>query len=121
MVVAFTVGIGSTTAIYAVIHSLLLKPLPYAHGERFVSVLGGSLDDPKSMSSLKLDDLQEYQRRIRSFDVFGWMQFTNYNLTAPGQPRYLNGIRVTPALANNLGVSPKLRRWFRNYRPDPSP
>ena len=40
VVLAFTVGIGSATAIYAVIHSLLLKPLPYAHGERFVSMLG---------------------------------------------------------------------------------
>ena len=49
VVVAFTFGIGSATAIYAVIHSLLLKPLPYAHGERFVSVLGGSLKDPDSL------------------------------------------------------------------------
>ena len=114
VVVAFTVGIGSATAIYAVIHSLLLKPLPYAHGERFVSMLGGSLDDPKSMSSLTLKDVQEYQQRIRSFDVFGWMQFTNYNLTAPGQPQYLNGVRVTPGLANNLGVSPRLGQWFLN-------
>src|ERR1035441_2388379 len=88
-VVAFTVGIGSATAIYAVIHSLLLKPLPYAHGERFVSLLGGSLDDPASKSSLNLSDVLEYQQRMRSFDVFGWMQLPNYNLSAPGQPQYL--------------------------------
>jgi len=46
----FTVGIGSATAIYAVIHSLLLKPLPYAHGERFVSVLEGRFKDPDPLS-----------------------------------------------------------------------
>src|SRR5260370_15465745 len=119
VVLAFTVGIGSATAIYAVIHSLLLKPVPYAHGERFVSMLGGSLDDPKSMSSLNLKDVQEYQQRIRSFDVFGWMQFTNFNLTAPGQPQYVNGVRVTPVLANNLVVSPRIEQWFRDAAAEP--
>jgi hypothetical protein len=119
VVVAFTAGIGSATAIYAVIHSLLLKPLPYAHGERFVSVLGGSLDDPGSMAALTIGDVLVYQQRMRSFDVFGWMQFTNYNLTAPGQPQYLNGVRVTPGLANNLGVNPTMGRWFRDLAGGP--
>jgi len=119
VVVAFTAGIGSATAIYAVIHSLLLKPLPYAHGERFVSLLGGSLDDPGSMAALTIGDVLVYQQRMRSFDVFGWMQFTNYNLTAPGQPQYLNGVRVTPGLANNLGVNPTMGRWFRDLAGGP--
>ena len=114
VVLAFAVGIGSATTIYAVIHGLLLKPLPYAHGERFVSVLGASLDDPKAMSSLRFDDISEYGARMRSFDAFGWMQFVDFNLTAPGQPLYLNGVRVTPPLANSLGVNPRMGRWFQN-------
>src|ERR1039457_2965325 len=119
VVVAFIVGIGSATAIYTVIHSLLLKPLPYAHGERFVSLLGGSLDDPGSRSSLRLADLREYQGHIRSFDAIGWMQFVHYNLTAPGEPRFLNGVRVTPALADSLGVNPGMGRWFRDLAGGP--
>jgi len=119
VVVAFTAGIGSATAIYAVIHSLLLKPLPYAHGERFVSLLGGSLNDPFSVSSLNLNDVREYQQGMRSFDAFGRMRYIHYNLTAPGEPRFLNGIGVTPALANSLGVNPKLGRWFRDLAGGP--
>ena len=117
-VLAFAVGIGSATAIYAVIHGLLLRPLPYAHGERFVSVLGASLDDPKSMGSLRFDDISEYGARMRSFDAFGWMQFVDLNLTAPGQPLFLNGVRVTPPLANSLGVNPRMGRWFQNANAD---
>src|ERR1039457_1603883 len=119
VVVAFTVGIGSATAIYAVLHSLLLKPLPYAHGERFVSLLGGSLADPFSVSSLNLNDVREYQQGMRSFDAFGRMRYIHFNLTAPGEPRFLNGIGVTPALANSLGVTPKLGRWFRDFADGP--
>ena len=114
IVVAFTVGIGSATAIYTVINSLLLKPLPYQHSERFVSLLGASLDDPNGRSSLSISDILEFQKRARSFDVFGWFQFANYNLTAPGQPQYINGVNVTPALANSLGVNPRAGQWFRN-------
>src|ERR1035441_1103166 len=112
------VGVGSATAIYAVIHSLLLKPLPYAHGERFVSVLGGSLKDPDSLSGLNLNEVRQYQG-MRSFDAFGWMQFTDYNLTAPGEPLFLNGIGVTPELANSLGVNPRVGRWFRDLAGGP--
>ncbi len=119
VVVAFTVGIGSATAIYAVIHSQLLKPLPYAHGERFVSLLGGSLNESSSRSSLNLNDVREYRDRMRSFDAFGWMRYIRYNLTAPGEPRFLNGIGVTPALANSLGLNPRLGRWFRDFAEGP--
>jgi predicted permease len=119
VVVAFTAGIGSATAIYAVIHSLLLKPLPYAHGERFVSLLGASFDDPDPMFGLNLEDVREYQQRMRSFDLFGWMTFPNYNLTAPGQPQYLNGVGVTPGLANGLGVNPRMGQWFRDLSGGP--
>ena len=33
--IALAVGIGSTTAIYTVVNAVMLKPLPYQHGERF--------------------------------------------------------------------------------------
>jgi hypothetical protein len=53
-VVAFTLGIGSATAIYTVVNTLLLKPVPYEHGERFISVLGASFVDPSGMSGLRI-------------------------------------------------------------------
>jgi len=37
-VVAFAVGIGSATAIFTVVNGVLLQPLPYSGGERFVSL-----------------------------------------------------------------------------------
>jgi hypothetical protein len=81
--------------------------------------MGASPGDPDGMSALNLDDVLEYQQRMRSVDVFGWFQFTNFNLTAPGQPQYLNGVSVTPGLANNLGVNPKVGRWFRDLASGP--
>jgi len=114
VVLALAIGVGSATAIYSVINALLLKPIPFERGERFVSVLGASFDDPNGMSSVTLKDALEYRERTRSFDLFGWFVFANYNLTAPGQPQHLDGIEVTPPLVNGLGVNPILGHWFRD-------
>jgi putative ABC transport system permease protein len=114
VVLALAIGVGSATAIYTVINALLLRPIPFEHGERFVSVLGASFDDPNGMSAVTLKDALDYQQRTHSFDVFGWFVFVNYNLTAPGEPQHLNGIEVTPSLVNGLGVNPRLGHWFRD-------
>jgi predicted permease len=110
---ALAIGIGAATAIYTVIDALLLKPVPFDHGERFVSVLGASLDDPKGMSSITLKDALEYQEQSRSFDLFGCFVFADYNLTAPGEPQHLNGVEVSPSLVNGLAVNPIIGRWFQ--------
>jgi predicted permease len=91
-----------------------LKPVPFEHGERFVSVLGASFDDPNGMSSITLKDALEYQERSRSFDVFGCFAFGDYNLTAPGEPQHLNGVEVSPSLVNGLGVNPSMGGWFHD-------
>ena len=46
--VALAVGIGSTTAIYSVVNAVMLKPLPYPDGGRFVALFGGSDTDPST-------------------------------------------------------------------------
>src|SRR5438034_641875 len=112
--VALAVGIGSTTAIYTVIHAVLLKPLPYQHAERWVSLFGAEVNDPEHYSSLSHPDLLEYQRRNRVFDVFGWYKPTDFNLTSPGQPQRIRGAEVMPSLAGGVGVNPSLGRWFQN-------
>src|SRR5689334_22043176 len=111
--VALAVGIGSTTSIYTVVHSVLLKPLPYQYPERWVSLFGAEVNDPEHYSSLSHPDLQEYQRRNRVFDVFGWYKPTDFSLTSPGPPQRIRGAEVMPSLAGGLGVNPTLGRWFQ--------
>lgn len=109
---AFAIGIGSTTAIFTVANGVLLKPLPYPDGDRFVALFGGELANPASRSSSSIADLIEYQRRTTSFDAFGWFRLASFNLTAPGTPQHVKGVAVTPSLAHNLGVRPMIGQWF---------
>src|SRR5436190_3698804 len=111
-IVALAVGIGSTTAIYTVVHGVMLAPLPYADGDRFVAVYGARFSEPGWYSAHSWPDLLEYQRRTSSFDVFGWFRFGFFNLSFQGEPHHVTGAAVTPSLARGLGVSPIIGQWF---------
>lgn len=111
---ALAVGIGSTTAIYTVVNGVMLSPLPYQHGERFVALAGGTVNNPEGRSSLNIADLRRYQQGTQSFDVFGWFRPYNFNLTAPGQPQHISAVAVTPSLASSLGVNPAMGQWFED-------
>ncbi|HLG56505.1 MAG TPA: ABC transporter permease [Vicinamibacterales bacterium] len=110
-VVAFAVGIGSTTAIFTVINGVILRPLPYPEGDRYVALYGARTTEPGTFMSSSVPDLQDYQRQTTSFDVFGWFQPGGYNLTSPGEPQFVPGATVTPSLARQLGA-PMLGQWF---------
>ena len=110
-VVAFAVGIGSATAIFTVVNGVLLRPLPYPSGERFVSVYAARTTQPGVFNGMSVPELHDYQQQTTSFDVFGWFRTGLYRLTAPGEPQFVQGAAVTPALAQQLGP-PLLGRWF---------
>jgi putative ABC transport system permease protein len=110
-VVAFAVGIGSATAIFTVINGVLLRPLPYPDGERFVSLYAVNTTSPGVFNLMSVPELQDYQQQTTSFDVFGWLRAGRFRMTAPGGPQFVPGAAVTPALARQLGP-PRLGQWF---------
>lgn len=115
-IVALAIGIGCSTAIFTVVHAVLLKPLPYSQGERWVALFSGTTTDPNSLNhigGLTLADLDGYQQHTRSFDLFGWFTIGgDFNLTSPGSPRHIEGIEVSPSLIAGTGVPPLAGRTF---------
>ena len=110
-VVAFAVGIGSATAIFTVVNGVLLRPLPYQDGERFVSLYRVNTTEPGTTYTMSVPELQDYEQQTTSFDAFGWFRTGRFRMTAPGEPQFVPGAAVTPALARELG-SPRLGQWF---------
>jgi putative ABC transport system permease protein len=110
-VVAFAIGIGSATAIFTVINGVLLRPLPYPDGERFVRLHGARTTAPGMTLPMSVPEVQDYEQQTTSFDAFGWFTTGRYRLTAPGDPQFVPGSAVTPALARQLGP-PLLGQWF---------
>ena len=113
-IVALAVGIGSATAIYTIVNAVLVQPVPWPHGDRFVAIFGSTRNASSrwQWSSNSWLDLLEYQQRSHSFDTFGIYLTREFVLTSPGEPQHLQGVEVTPSFALSLGVAPAVGRWF---------
>lgn len=121
-VLALTIGIGSAVSIYTIVNAVLLRPLPFQNGDRWVVVYATKRGAARNgMSGVTDPALLYFKQRARSFDAFGWFAVLgDFNLTSPGQPQHVHGVWVTPSLVDNLGV-PMLRgRWFREIQQEAS-
>src|SRR5262249_52764598 len=90
---------------------VMLRPLPYPSSERFVAVSGANTKQPGTFMMMSAPELRDYEQQTTSFDAFGWFRTNPFHLTAPGDPQFVLGAAVTPALARQLG-SPLLGDWF---------
>ena len=112
-VIAFALGIGANTAIFSVVNAVLLRPLPYPHSERLISLRESSPTFPKgSVSYLNFLDWRATQHSFTDLTLF---RRESYNLSsAKGgtTPERVGGGRVTANFLTVLGMSPQLGRDF---------
>jgi putative ABC transport system permease protein len=114
-ILALAIGIGCATAVFTVVNSVMLNPLPYRDSSRWVALFGGSTLEPTRYSALNLAELKDYQQRTHSFDVFGWYKISgDFNLNSSGVAEHIAGAEVTPSLLEGVGVHPLAGRLFRD-------
>jgi putative ABC transport system permease protein len=107
---ALALGIGANTAVFSVVRSVLLKPLPYPDAERLALIVDVQSDcDTCPASFPKYVDWRE-QNRV--FEVIGGAASTSAVLTGAGEPERLRTGLVTASLFRVLAVRPLLGRWF---------
>jgi putative ABC transport system permease protein len=111
---ALAVGIGSATAVYTVVNTVMLKPLPYRDGDRFVALFSATFKDLEHRGSLSNKDAETFQQRNRTLDAFGWWRVAGKNLTFAGQPHHIEGVAVTTPLVHQFGVQPFIGQWFND-------
>ena len=105
-------GIGATTVMFTVINSVLLKPLPFSEPARLV-VLHGFLEHLGEFWGFSYPDFKDIHQQSRSLAVAGWT-YTGGTISAPGEPQYVDGRRISADLFPILGISPLYGRGFRS-------
>jgi predicted permease len=121
VVVTLALGIGANTALFSIVHAMLLKPLPYRDADRLAfiwldrtvtSATRSGLGYPRGpMSGPDLRDLREGTRTFADFGGI-WASGT-IALTEGGEPEQLRGALVTTNFFQVLGVESALGRTFR--------
>src|SRR5436190_11158661 len=114
-VLALALGIGANSAIFSVVNTLLLRPLPYKNPSQLVVIWENAthLGFPKNTPSAA--NFLDWQKQNTLFDGMAAFAERSFNLTGVGEPERLEGRRVSANLFDLLGVRPILGR---NFVPD---
>ena len=120
-VLTLALGIGANTAIFSVVQSVLLRPLPYKDPSRLVQ-LWNTYPPMLPQSPNSAGDFRDFRQRSKTFDGMGAFIDTprGLNLTREGEPQRLEMRYVTSSLFPLLGVQPMLGRGFKPAEDNPA-
>ena len=111
-VLTLALGTGANTAIFSVIDSALLKPLPYPHAERLVLVWESAPFFGLHDSPVAPANYADWRTRSHSFEEMGALEDRSYSLTGDGTPEMIEGSLATASVWRVLRTRPALGRVF---------
>ena len=111
-ILILALGIGAATAVFSISETLLLRPLPYPESDRLVALRSVSPARHTPWSRTGAGTLADWQRETRSFEAIAGYRWMTADVIDGGRSERLNGLRVTPAFFDVLGI-PVLGRTFR--------
>jgi predicted permease len=105
-------GIGANTAIFSLVQTMLLRPLPYQNPDQVVMVWEDRTAAGFPRNTPAPANYRDWQAMNRSFTDMAATAFAFANLTGDGAPELVIGRRVTANFFSVLGVQPVLGRAF---------
>jgi putative ABC transport system permease protein len=112
VVITLALGIGANTAIFSVVDTVLLRPLPYKEPERIALVEQHLPRLGWYQGGVSSAELLDYIAGNETFAEMAGYSILSLNLTGEGEPRRIQAARVSPSLFPLLGVSPLAGRGF---------
>ena len=119
-VLTLALGIGATTAIFSVVYSVLIKPLPYPSSDELVRIRHSSatlgVSDLTASSTMYLT----YRDENHTFTDIGFWSDGGETLTSPDGTERVRSLRVTQGVLQALRVPPLRGRWFTEQEHGPA-
>jgi len=111
-VLTLALGIGTNTAIFSIINTVLLRPLPYPNPEQLISIAASDPEKGLLGIAVSYTKLQYLQQQTRTLESVGAFYSLSLNMTGSGEPHQINGHRVNAEFFHALGISPALGSSF---------
>jgi len=111
-VITLALGIGANTAIFSLVNSILLRPLPFREPDRVVRLIQASPKLGLSTWGVSQANFAAYREQNRSFETVALYNSSAINLTGVGEPERLPMTNATADFFKVFGVSPILGRTF---------
>ncbi len=122
-VITLALGIGANTAIFTVVNSVLLRPLPYRDADRLAMVWGHMASTDVTKAPWSGLDYLDFKDRSRTFEDFAGTFAVNSTLSGDFEPEPIQLGWATPSFFDLLGVDPLIGRTlkesdFQNIDPE---
>lgn len=113
-VLALSLGLGGATAMFTLVHGVLLKPLAYRDSGRLVYVAEVVREIAHLAPALPVNvrHFDAWRERCGALQYAALINASALNLTGAGEPERLEGVAATASLFDTLGVAPALGRAF---------
>ena len=115
---SLALGIGANTAIFSVVNSVLLRPLPFRQPDQLMAISSRRID--RDQAPFTVPDFLDYRDQNRSLEQIA--AFVNVGLSLSGSEKteQLVGLRVSANLFQLLGVDASLGRTLMSEDDEPS-
>ena len=116
-VLVMALGIGANVALFTIVHSVLVKPLPFSDSDRLVRFYEQSPDDKYPWNGVAAGVFAEWKKLNTSLTDMALCGYASYNLSEAGQqlPESVRAATFSSNMLPLLGVQPALGR---NFSPD---
>ena len=105
-------GIGANTAIFSVVNSVVLRPLPYPGADRLALIWETDLKDGIKREGPSGPNFLDWKEQSRSFEDMALLEVGTGTVTGEGEPEQVVGLRVTTNFLSMLGARTVLGRGF---------
>jgi predicted permease len=111
-VITLALGIGANTAIFSVVNSVLLRPLPFREPTHLVRIYSEFPTMQLSKFWLSPPELIDIQNEAKSWEAIGGWVAIGQNVGTNSEPLRVTSAAITRGLMDTLGVQPELGRNF---------
>jgi len=120
VIVTFALGIGANTAIFSLIDSVLLSPLPYDSPDRIVTVEPFWTNTGQANTVSSAPDFRDWRQQNHVFDSMAFHAGREVRVVANGTPTFASVQLVTSDFFNVFGVRPTTGRlWSETEERNP--
>jgi len=111
-VLTLALGIGANSAIFSVVDTVLLQPLPFPHSDQLVMIWGTSRKELSARETGSFPDLNDFHAQSQSFIAMAAYSGAGTVLSGAGEAQELSGVAVDGDFFETIGVAPMLGRGF---------
>jgi predicted permease len=112
VVTTLALGIGANTAIFSVVHTVLLAPLPYRDVDRLMTIWGRNPSRGAQQFPVSAGDFTDWKQKNDVFEDIASSYDNEVTLTGSGDPKLVLGYAISPNYFRVLDVAPQVGRTF---------